>query len=53
MSVISGVPDCTPSFPGIDSMGSGCRVDPTVTVMRFWRAMYLNTCSNRIACCKR
>ncbi len=35
MSVISGVPDCTPSFPGIDSMGSGCRVDPTVTVMRF------------------
>lgn len=30
-----GVPDVTLSHPGVDSLGAECRIDPTVTVMRF------------------
>lgn len=35
MHRILGVPDPTDLHPGIDTMGSGCRIDPTVSVMRF------------------
>ena len=35
MHRILGVPDPTDFHAGIDTMGSGCRVDPTVSVMRF------------------
>lgn len=34
MSVL-GVPDVAISHVGIDAMGDGCRIDPTVSVMRF------------------
>lgn len=30
-----GIPDFTPVFAGIDALREGCRVDPTVSVMRF------------------
>lgn len=30
-----GVPEVTGAHPGIDVLGAGCRVDPTVSVMRF------------------
>lgn len=30
-----GVPDVTSSFPGIDSLGEGCRIDQTVSIMRY------------------
>ena len=33
--MLLGVPDFTPSHPGIDRLGSGCRIDPSVSVMRF------------------
>lgn len=35
MQSVLGVPDATDFHVGIDSMGSGCRIDPTVSVMRF------------------
>lgn len=34
-STLLGVPDFTMSHPGIDEMGADCRVDPSVSVMRF------------------
>jgi len=34
-ATLLGVPDFTQSHPGIDEMGVDCRVDPTVSVMRF------------------
>ncbi|RZJ62692.1 MAG: acyltransferase [Acidovorax sp.] len=34
-STLLGVPGFTASHPGIDEMGTDCRVDPTVSVMRF------------------
>ena len=34
MHRILGVPDPTDFHPGIDTMGSGCRIDHTVSVMR-------------------
>ena len=33
--MLLGIPDITPSHPGIDKLGAGCRVDPSVSVMRF------------------
>ena len=33
--MLLGVPDFTPSHEGIDRLGVRCRVDPTVSVMRF------------------
>lgn len=33
--MLLGVPDFTPSHEGVDSMGSDCRIDPSVSVMRF------------------
>jgi len=33
--MLLGVPDFTPSHEGIDRLGARCRVDPTVSVMRF------------------
>ncbi len=33
--MLLGVPDVTVSHPGIDCLGVGCRVDPSVSVMRF------------------
>ena len=33
--MLLGVPDFTPSHEGIDRLGVGCRVDSTVSVMRF------------------
>lgn len=35
--VMLGVPDVVPAHPGIDVLGAGCRIDPTVSVMRFGR----------------
>jgi len=35
MPTVLGVPDFTPAFSGVDRLGSGCRIDPTVSVMRF------------------
>lgn len=35
MTVLLGVPDFTVSFAGVDRLGDGCRIDPTVSVMRF------------------
>ncbi len=35
MAELLGVPDSTTSFAGIDCLGAGCRIDATVTVMRF------------------
>lgn len=35
MERVLGVPEVTHSYAGIDSMGRGCRIDPTVSVMRF------------------
>lgn len=35
MQSVLGVPDVTDFHVGIDIMGSGCRIDPTVSVMRF------------------
>lgn len=34
-STLLGVPGFTASHPGIDEMGADCRVDPSVSVMRF------------------
>lgn len=33
--MLLGVPDITDAFPGVDRLGADCRVDPTVSVMRF------------------
>ena len=33
--MLLGVPDTTSAFPGVDQLGAGCRIDPTVSVMRF------------------
>ncbi|MGP1629783.1 MAG: acyltransferase [Giesbergeria sp.] len=33
--MLLGVPDTTSAFPGVDRLGADCRVDPTVSVMRF------------------
>jgi acetyltransferase-like isoleucine patch superfamily enzyme len=33
--MLLGVPDFTPSHEGIDRLGERCRVDPSVSVMRF------------------
>ncbi len=33
--MLLGVPDTTSAFPGVDRLGADCRIDPTVTVMRF------------------
>lgn len=33
--MLLGVPDFTQSHAGVDVLGSGCRIDPTVSVMRF------------------
>ena len=33
--MLLGIPDVTASHPGIDSLGEGCRIDPSVSVMRF------------------
>ena len=30
-----GVPDFTPAHPGVDVLGAECRIDPSVSVMRF------------------
>ena len=30
-----GVPDFTPVHPGVDVLGADCRIDPSVSVMRF------------------
>lgn len=30
-----GVPGITCAFPGVDRLGAGCRIDPSVSVMRF------------------
>jgi len=30
-----GVPNIVAAYPGIDTLGAGCRIDPTVSVMRF------------------
>ena len=35
MERVLGVPEVTHSHVGIDCMGDGCRIDPTVSVMRF------------------
>lgn len=35
MQTVMGVPDITRMHPGIDVLGEGCRVDPTVSVMRW------------------
>lgn len=35
--VMLGVPDIVQAHPGIDVLGAGCRIDPTVSVMRFGR----------------
>lgn len=35
MSALMGVPDVTPSHPGIDALGVDCRIDASVTVMRW------------------
>ena len=35
MTHLMGVPDVTGIHAGIDAMGSGCRIDPTVSVMRW------------------
>ena len=33
--MLLGVPDLSTEYPGIDRLGDGCRVDASVTVMRF------------------
>lgn len=33
--VLLGIPDVVTSFSGIDVLGDGCRIDPSVSVMRF------------------
>lgn len=33
--MLLGVPEITVSHPGIDNLGAGCRVDPSVSVMRY------------------
>lgn len=35
MSALIGVPGFSPSHPGIDQIGQECRVDPSVSVMRW------------------
>ena len=35
MPALMGVPEVTASFPGIDVVGEDCRIDPTVSVMRW------------------
>ncbi|MEW6694997.1 MAG: acyltransferase [Pseudomonadota bacterium] len=35
--VMLGVPEVVQTYPGIDVLGAGCRIDPTVSVMRFGR----------------
>ena len=35
MTVLMGVPEFTAAHPGIDGLGEGCRVDPSVSVMRW------------------
>ena len=35
MSALIGVPGFSPSHPGIDQLGQECRVDPSVSVMRW------------------
>ena len=37
METMLGIPGVTASFLGIDVLGSGCRIDPSVSVMRFGR----------------
>ena len=33
--MLLGVPDITSSHAGVDVLGAGCRIDPTVSIMRF------------------
>ncbi|WP_233584187.1 DapH/DapD/GlmU-related protein [Acidovorax sp. 100] len=33
--MLLGIPDFTTSHSGVDQLGDGCRIDPTVSVMRF------------------
>ena len=33
--MLLGVPDFTADFVGVDRLGAGCRIDPTVSIMRF------------------
>ena len=35
MSELIGIPDTTDAHLGIDALGDGCRIDSTVTVMRW------------------
>lgn len=35
--MLLGVPEVTASHPGVDSLGRDCRIDPSVSVMRFGR----------------
>jgi len=34
-TMLLGIPDITSSFAGVDGLGQGCRIDPTVSVMRY------------------
>ena len=33
--MLLGIPEITDCFPGVDRLGQGCRIDPSVSVMRF------------------
>jgi len=33
--MLLGIPDITAAFTGVDSLGQGCRIDPTVSIMRY------------------
>jgi len=34
-TMLLGIPDITAAFTGVDSLGQGCRIDPTVSIMRY------------------
>jgi len=49
MTEMHGIPAVCQSFPGIDAMGFDCRVDPTVSIMRFGPAAQKIVLGDRVS----